>query len=50
MAPAVKPGQYFIYYDPLDLLSEQARRRWAEPREHDIMIGLAVQRAKERVR
>jgi lysine 2,3-aminomutase len=50
MAPAVKPGQYFLYYDPLDLLSETARRRWAEPREHDIMIGLAVQRAKERVR
>jgi lysine 2,3-aminomutase len=50
MAPAVKAGQYFLYYDPLDLLSEQARRRWAEPREHEIMVNLAIQRAKERVR
>ncbi len=50
MAPAVKAGRYFLYYDPLDLLSETARRRWAEPREHDIMIGLAIQRAKEHVR
>jgi len=49
-APAVKPGQFFLYYDPLDHLSESARRRWAEPREQDIMIQLAIQRAKERVR
>jgi lysine 2,3-aminomutase len=47
-APAVKPGQYFVYYDPLDQLSESSRRRWAEPREHEIMINLAIQRAKER--
>lgn len=47
-APAVKPGQYFVYYDPLDHLSEAARRRWAEPREQEIMINLAIQRAKER--
>ncbi|HSQ68241.1 MAG TPA: KamA family radical SAM protein, partial [Polyangiaceae bacterium] len=33
-APAVKPGQFFLYYDPLADLSESARRRWAEPREH----------------
>jgi lysine 2,3-aminomutase len=49
-APAVKAGQYFLYYDPLDHLSESARRRWAEPREQEIMIQLAVQRAKERAR
>ena len=49
-APAVKPGQFFLYYDPLDHLSESARRRWAEPREQDIMINLAIQRAKERAR
>jgi len=48
MAPAVKPGQYFLYYDPLDQLSESVRRRWAEPREHEIMINVAIQRAKER--
>ena len=49
-APAVKPGQFFLYYDPLDHLSEAARRRWAEPREQEIMINVALQRAKERVR
>ncbi|HEY1960417.1 MAG TPA: KamA family radical SAM protein [Polyangiaceae bacterium] len=49
-APSVKPGQFFVYYDPLDHLSESARRRWAEPREQDIMINLALQRAKERAR
>ncbi len=49
-APSVKPGQYFLYYDPLEHLSEAARRRWAEPREHDIMINVALQRAKERTR
>jgi lysine 2,3-aminomutase len=49
-APAVKTGQYFLYYDPLDHLSESARRRWAEPREQEIMIQLALQRAKERAR
>ena len=47
-APAVKTGQYFLYFDPLDQLSESARRRWAEPHEHDIMMQMAVQRAKER--
>ena len=44
----MKPGQYFLYYDPLDQLSESVRRRWAEPREHEIMINVAIQRAKER--
>lgn len=47
-APAVKTGQYFLYFDPLDQLSESARRRWAEPHEHEIMMQMAVQRAKER--
>ncbi len=46
----MKPGQFFLYYDPLDHLSEAARRRWAEPREQEIMINVALQRAKERVR
>lgn len=49
-APAVKLGQFFLYYDPLDHLSEAARRRWAEPREQEIMINVAIQRAKERAR
>jgi len=50
MAPSVKPGQYFLYYDPLEQLSESARRRWADPREQEIMVQVAIQRAKEKVR
>lgn len=49
-APSVKPGQYFLYFDPLEQLSESARRRWADPREQEIMVALAIQRAKERLR
>ncbi|CAN5195310.1 lysine 2,3-aminomutase [soil metagenome] len=49
-APAVKTGQYFLYFDPLDRLSEAARRRWAEPHEQETMIKLAIQYAKERRR
>lgn len=49
-APSVKAGQFFLYFDPLDQLSESARRRWSEPREQQVMVDLAVQRAKERVR
>ncbi len=49
-APSVKAGQYFLYFDPLDQLSESARRRWAEPHEQETMMQMAVQRAKERRR
>ncbi len=50
MAPSVKPGEHFLYFDPLDTLSETMRRRWADPREQDVMINLALQRAREHAR
>jgi len=50
MAPSVKPGQHFLYYDPLEGLSEAARRRWADPREQEVMVQVAIQRAKEHAR
>lgn len=49
-APAVKPGQLFLYFDPLDQLSDTMRRRWADPAEQAIMIDAAVRRAKEHAR
>ena len=49
-APSVKPGQFFMYFDPLHQLSTAAQRRWADPSEHDQMIGAALSKAKERVR
>ncbi len=49
-APSVKPGQHFLYYDPLDQLSEATRRRWATPADQDAMVSSALARAKEHVR
>jgi lysine 2,3-aminomutase len=49
-APSVKPGQYFLYYDPLDHLSETMRRRWADPIDRETMIELALQKAKQHAR
>jgi lysine 2,3-aminomutase len=49
-APSVKPGQFFMYFDPLHQLSTAVQRRWADPAEHDAMINLALTKAKERVR
>ncbi len=40
-APSVKPGRDFLYFDPLDLLPEEGRRRWADPNEHEKMIDEA---------
>ncbi|WP_394822885.1 KamA family radical SAM protein [Pendulispora albinea] len=48
-APAVKQG-LFLYYDPLDQLSDTMRRRWADPAEHEVMIRLAIAKAREHVR
>lgn len=49
-APSVKRGEFFTYFDPLDQLSESARRRWANPSEQQVMIDVALQRAKEHLR
>lgn len=49
-APSVKPGQFFLYYDPLHQLSTAIQRRWADPSEHEQMISAAIAKAKERTR
>ncbi|MBX3206410.1 MAG: KamA family radical SAM protein [Labilithrix sp.] len=49
-APSVKPGQFFMYFDPLHELSTSAQRRWADPSEHESMLGAALAKAKERIR
>jgi lysine 2,3-aminomutase len=49
-APSVKPGQYFLYYDPLDQLSEATRRRWANGSDQEAMTQSAITKAKERMR
>jgi lysine 2,3-aminomutase len=45
-APAVKDG-YFLYFDPINLLSEQAQARWADPSEHKRMIDDALAAARD---
>jgi len=44
-APAVKSG-YFLYFDPLDLLPEEGRRRWSAVSEHRRMVDAAVEAAR----
>jgi len=41
-SPAVKPGELFFYYDPIDTLSESAQRRWQDPAEYELMIREAA--------
>ena len=40
-SPSVRPGQLFFYFDPVDLLPEDGRRRWADPDQHQAMIDEA---------
>ncbi len=44
-SPSVKAG-YFLYFDPLDLLSPAARERWSLPGERKAMIDAAVAAAR----
>lgn len=45
-APSVKPGQFFLYFDPIHLLPEAGRRRWMDEGEHAKMVQEALDRAK----
>ena len=49
-APAVKPDQLFLYYDPIESLSEAGRLRWSDTNEHQLMIDDAVTQAKLQMR
>jgi lysine 2,3-aminomutase len=48
-APSVKPGQSFLYFDPIDTLAADAQARWAIPALQDEMIREAVARAGGKV-
>ena len=48
-APGVKPGQAFLYFDPIDTLAPDAQARWAVPALQDEMIREAVARAGGKV-
>lgn len=45
-APAVRPGQQFVYFDPIDRLPPEGQARWADPAQHDPMISEALEAAR----
>ncbi len=47
VAPSVKPGQRYVYFDPIDRLPPEGRARWADPNEHQKMIDEAIARSME---
>jgi lysine 2,3-aminomutase len=44
-APSVKPGAFFLYYDPIDTLAPEMQRRWSVPEVQERMIADALARA-----
>ncbi|MBI2388153.1 MAG: KamA family radical SAM protein [Deltaproteobacteria bacterium] len=49
-SPNVRQGQFYLYYDPLQLLSAEAQERWKDPAQQQRMIDAAIERAKGQVR
>ena len=41
-SPSVKAGARYVYFDPIDQLPAEGKARWADPREHQIMIDEAL--------
>jgi lysine 2,3-aminomutase len=49
-APSVKPGQLYLYFDPISQLPEEGQRRWADPAEHTRITQEAIEAAQWRIR
>jgi lysine 2,3-aminomutase len=49
-APSVKPGQLFMYFDPLHQLATHQQRRWSDPTEQQAMTADVLARARSRSR
>ncbi len=45
-APAVKHGQHFMYFDPVDQLKPEFQAHWRDERKRKQMIDAALERAK----
>jgi lysine 2,3-aminomutase len=45
-APAVHPGQRYLYFDPIDTLPASSRARWADPAGQAAMVEAALQAAE----
>ena len=44
-SPAVRPGEFFFYYDPLDALDPLIVQRWSDPAERSAMRQAALEAA-----
>jgi lysine 2,3-aminomutase len=44
-SPSVKPGQWFVYFDPLLGLEPEVRERWQVPEERRVMVAEAIRSA-----
>lgn len=49
-SPSVRQGQFYLYYDPLQLLSPNAQERWSIPAMQKQMVEAAIERAHDQVR
>lgn len=47
-APSVKPGEFFLYFDPLRELSEEMQQAWQDPKKQKEMCDQAIAEAKAR--
>ncbi len=45
-APSVKPGQFFMYFDPIDTLKPEIQKAWYDPQKREAMKQDALQKAK----
>jgi hypothetical protein len=45
-APSIKPGKFFLYFDPLHSLSEEYQQRWQIESEQQRMVEQATDEAK----
>ena len=40
------PDKYYFYCDPVELLPESGKKRWADPTQHDLILQEAEEAAK----
>ena len=46
-SPSVKPGAFFLYFDPLRTLTTEQQARWRSPAERQRMIAEALEQARQ---
>jgi lysine 2,3-aminomutase len=46
-APSVKPGKFFLYFDPLRVLDKQVQKAWQNQKDREEMVESALKKAQE---